>query len=114
MLKFSDQNISEYQELINSGKPLILLASAEWCGPCKLLKPAFEKLVKEFESLDPKDPLAFGMLDTDFGMEITSSLAISAIPTILFIKDSIVKHRLIGVSSREKMIEAIKDLLKYE
>jgi thioredoxin 1 len=109
MLKFSDENIKEYQDLISSGKPLVLLASAEWCNPCKAMKPMFGKVSEQM-----KDQLSFGTLDTDYGQDIASSLRISAIPTIVFIKNSIVKNTLVGIHSEKEVTKLIKELLSDE
>jgi thiol-disulfide isomerase/thioredoxin len=34
----------ELQEKINKGEKIILKLGAQWCGPCKMLKPIFEKV----------------------------------------------------------------------
>ena len=34
----------ELQEKINSGKKVIVEFWAEWCGPCKMMKPLFERV----------------------------------------------------------------------
>lgn len=109
MLEFKDSNINEYQELIDSGKPLILMATAEWCGPCRIMKPLFKKLSEQM-----KDQLSFGIIDTDWGSQIASSLKISAIPTLIFIRNSQVNLFMPGVNSEEKIVKHIKELLNDE
>ena len=37
----------ELQEKINKGEKIILKLGATWCGPCKMLKPIFEKVANE-------------------------------------------------------------------
>jgi thiol-disulfide isomerase/thioredoxin len=43
----------ELQEKINKGEKIILKLGAQWCGPCKMLKPIFEKVGDFDENLYP-------------------------------------------------------------
>ena len=37
----------ELQKKINAGEKLMIEFHGVWCGPCKLMKPIFEKIAKE-------------------------------------------------------------------
>ena len=40
-------NDDQLNEAIKSGEKTLVLFSAEWCGPCKVIKPSLEKLEAE-------------------------------------------------------------------
>ncbi len=40
-------NDEQLNESIKSGDKTLVLFSADWCGPCKIIKPTLEKIEKE-------------------------------------------------------------------
>ena len=45
-LQITDAN---FEELVNSGKPMVLDFWAEWCGPCRMVGPIIDELATEYE-----------------------------------------------------------------
>lgn len=45
-LQITDAN---FEELVNSGKPMVLDFWAEWCGPCRMVSPIIDELATEYE-----------------------------------------------------------------
>ena len=45
-LQITDAN---FEELVNSGKPMVLDFWAEWCGPCRMVGPIIDDLATEYE-----------------------------------------------------------------
>ncbi|KAF5383971.1 hypothetical protein D9757_006912 [Collybiopsis confluens] len=83
-------SLSQFQELINGDKPIVIDFWATWCGPCRVISPVFEKLS---EKDDFKNALGFYKVDTDAQQDIAQECSIKAMPTfILFHKGNIVKQ----------------------
>jgi thioredoxin len=70
----------ELKQKIENGEKLIVDFWGTWCGPCKVMKPAFEKVAEEYRKENSEVQLY--TMDVDKNKEFASSLGIRAIPTI--------------------------------
>lgn len=71
-----------FDKIISSDKPVIVDFWADWCGPCKFMIPAFEKLAKKFN-----DKMIFTRLNVDENGDIASKYQIFSIPTFMIFKN---------------------------
>ena len=67
---------------------------ATWCGPCKKIAPAFEKLAEVYPSI------VFLKVDVDESAELVDKYGISAMPTFVFLKEGVVVKRIEGADLR--------------
>lgn len=70
-------NIQEYQALLQDKRLVLVDIYAQWCAPCKKMKPYFDKI-----SVDMGDKIKLVRIDTDAHPKLTKALKISAIPVI--------------------------------
>ncbi|MFK5635930.1 MULTISPECIES: thioredoxin [unclassified Ornithinimicrobium] len=80
---------------------------AEWCGPCKMFGPVFEKA-----SVQHAD-VVFGKVDTEDQQGLASGAGITSIPTLMAFKEGVLVFRQAGaLPSRdlESVISQIKAL----
>ncbi|MDR2086262.1 MAG: thioredoxin [Dysgonamonadaceae bacterium] len=96
---------ANFDELIKSGKPVVVDFWAEWCGPCRMISPIIEELAHEYE-----EKALIGKLNVDENQEITSQYGIRSIPTILFFKNGELFDKLVGAVSKSVIEEKINAL----
>ncbi len=76
---FTDENINE---IIASGRPVVIDFWATWCGPCKRLAPTIDKLAEEFEGR-----VEIGKYNIEEETDLATAHRIMSIPTLLFFKN---------------------------
>jgi len=75
----------ELKQKIQNGDKLIVDFHAKWCGPCKVMKPAFEKLAEEYRKENSQVQLY--TMDVELNQEFASSLGVRAVPTVKSFSD---------------------------
>ena len=76
------RNVAEFKDLIEKYKDQIIVIDlwAEWCGPCKMFAPVFEKTQKEWG-----DRFVFVKINTEEAQDVAGGLGVMSIPMLLFI-----------------------------
>jgi thioredoxin len=88
----------EYNELLNTDKKVLIDFYAEWCAPCKKMKPYLLKMEKELA-----DKVVIIRLDADKNKTLISEMKISELPTLLLYENKEVKWKHSGFISEEDL-----------
>jgi thioredoxin 1 len=96
----------ELQEKINSGKKVIVEFWAEWCGPCKMMKPLFERVSKNNTS-----NVEMYTMNVDLNREIAMSLGIRSIPTVKVFNSGENIDTKVGVLQEEQIKGIVNELI---
>ncbi|KAF8368096.1 trx-1, partial [Pristionchus pacificus] len=86
----SQVNESQLLSLLQSSGLVVVDFFANWCGPCKMMSPKFQKLTLDFPNVK------FAKVDIDEEENLASKYAINLMPTFVFFRDGKEIHRVEG------------------
>ena len=104
LLHLSDTNFKK--EVLDSGLPVLVDFWAKWCGPCKMVTPILEELVREYA-----DKLKIGKLDVEENPKTATFYGIMSVPTLVFFKNGKVIGQVVGALSKLELKKKIEEKL---
>jgi thioredoxin 1 len=94
----------ELKQKIANGEKLIVDFHAQWCGPCKMMKPMFERVAEQYKN--DNSPIQLYTMDVEKNRDIAVKYGVRAVPTIKVFSNGDVVDSKTGV----QMEGQIKDL----
>ena len=88
-------------EVINSSLPVLADFYAEWCGPCKMLRPSLDAIAED------RDDVKVAAINIDENPELADEFDISSIPCVILFKNGAEADRSIGLKPREALEEML-------
>ena len=94
-------------EILASNKIVLADFNADWCPPCKRLKPIIKEIAKEYAG-----KAAVVSINVDKLQDLAAEYRISGIPDVRIFKDKQQVKKLVGLRSKSHYTDAIDELVK--
>ena len=101
-------NRNQFEEMVHSGKTVLVEFSAPWCVYCRRLAPALESVAEEY-----RDTLVFGAVNIDDDPELAQSEKIEVVPTLLIYQNGQVLGSIVAPESRAQLVAFIEETLQH-
>ena len=94
--------MSTFQQVIASGKPVLVDFYADWCAPCKMMPPILKEVKDHYG-----DRLTILKIDVDKNPKVAAAYQIRGIPTLILFSENKVVWRTSGVMPAGQLKERI-------
>ena len=89
-------------EITKSDKSVLVDFWAVWCGPCQMMAPILHELEAEMPDVQ------IGKVNVDEQMDLARQFRVVSIPTLIIFKNGQEVQRMVGVTSKEELKDALK------
>ena len=96
--------MENFNELIQSEKPVLVDFYAEWCGPCQIMKPRILDVAERIG-----DDAKVIQIDIDKEKELATRFRIQSVPTLIIFKNGKQQWRQSGVISAHALMQLLKE-----
>ena len=95
-------NANNFNEVVNSGKTVLLDFYADWCGPCRMVSPIVHEIA------DERKDIIVGKVNVDEQEELAQKFKVFSIPTLVVISDGQVVEQAVGYRQKEQILSMLE------
>ena len=92
----------QFDEAVKSESLIIVDFWANWCGPCRVLKPLLHKIASEHQEIQ------LLTVDVDANWDLAAQYDINSIPAVFFFKNWEIVDSFIGVMPEDEIVKKIE------
>ncbi|NIA24695.1 MAG: thioredoxin [Gammaproteobacteria bacterium] len=96
-----------FEDTVTNNDMVLVDFWAEWCGPCKMFGPVFEKMSEQYPDI------VFGKVDTEAQQELAGYFNIRSIPTLMVFREKVILFSQAGALPEpmlEDLITQVRDI----
>lgn len=94
---------SNFNEIINSEKPVLVDFFADWCGPCKTLAPILKDAKQELG-----EDVKIVKIDVDKNQPLAEKYQVRGVPTLVLFKQGKQVWRQSGVLQKSDLVQIVR------
>ena len=101
--------MNKFQDIIAGDTPVLVDFFAEWCGPCKMIKPVLEELKKKMGN-----KIIILKIDIDKNISLSSEYRIQSVPTLVLWKQGEIIWRQSGALSLNELEQVLSSYIRVD
>ena len=97
-------NNTQFQQWMQEGKTVLVDYWAPWCGYCRRIGPAYDKIAEEYG-----DRLVVAKVNIDEEPQLTEAQGVEVIPTLILYKDGKAVNRVVAPKSKAAIDQFLQE-----